>query len=207
MTVSNYNWESELQGARDEYEDALFRIAMLEMEIEKTEQLLADVEAGKTNVGISALDREADQSRSTIYAVIDRHLRRMRINHFVRKTLPQAGLVAACVVAVLSIAAITALATSKTVRMKVFELLINTQKEYTELSLVESQEGAFDVPSDWAGEYYPSFIPEGFQLVETEGYPGWSEAFYQNEDAGILFFSEYESSSYANINGKSHGLG
>ena len=70
-------------------------------------------------------------------------------------------LIGACVVLVIGIAAPIAIANIEAIRVRVMELLINIQDEYTEISMVENEEMAFDVPAAWRGEYYPSYIPDG----------------------------------------------
>ena len=35
------------------------------------------------------------------------------------------------------------------------------------MSLIEGEEEAFSVPEEWKGEYYPSYIPEGFYVFNV----------------------------------------
>lgn len=34
-----------------------------------------------------------------------------------------------------------------------------------QMNLVEDEGAAFDVPADWPGEYFPSYLPEGLEVT------------------------------------------
>ena len=54
-----------------------------------------------------------------------------------------------------------------------------------------------DVPSEWQGECYPTYIPEGFTLDYVD--PIFAEAQYANSSGQRIIFKEYELSEYTNF--------
>lgn len=183
-----------------EYEDALFRIAMLELEMEKNERMMEAIEAGKSDIDMRFIDDASKKAIVKVSEAIDRRLRRVYVHRFVKNTFPKMCVAAAIVIALLTVGTVGTLAVSRTMRMKVYELLIRVHDEYTELGLTQSEESAIDVPVDWTGAYYLSYIPEHFTLLEVDSAPKWCEVFYQNEAGKTLSFAEYGGDTQANIN-------
>lgn len=97
---------------------------------------------------------------------IEAYNRKQRGKHFLRHTLPRIAQAVAIVVAVISLAGGVAVAASHTVRVQVMQLLLSIEEEYTKLRLVEDESASFDVPADWQGSYFPTYIPEGMEVFE-----------------------------------------
>ncbi len=103
---------------------------------------------------------------------------------------------AACLVLALAVAMPIAVAASPAVRSRVLKLLMEPTPEYTGLSLVE--EAAFDVPAGYAGEWYMSWIPEGYVL--TNVIPEADIVEYDGARGEHLFFTEMDEHTEANVN-------
>lgn len=116
---------------------------------------------------------------------IDRRLRRKRILQFSRKTLPQIGKVAACLVLVFYVGLTVAVATVESARVELLQFILNIGERYTSFGFKETGE-AVEVPSEWNGYYYPSYIPEGYTLAES--FP--DVVLYKNSRQEELVFSE-----------------
>lgn len=138
-----------------------------EMLIEQdTEQFLRELEekqASGDTADIDTFSRRKDENNLKKIAAYTRKQRRRRL---VRRTLPKIGQIAAVVVAVFFLAGSVAVAASHTVRVKVMELLINIEREYTTITLVEDETASFDVPAAWKGSSYPAYIPEGMEIEQ-----------------------------------------
>ena len=79
------------------------------------------------------------------------------------------------------------------------------------LKLIEDEGASWDVPAEWRGEYYPSYISEGYVLTEID--PMVNKVIYNNTSGDILSFGEYSEDeeisldsenatiSYATVNG------
>ncbi len=192
--MSNYNNYDDIQ---DRHMDTMIRLAYLQKEALETEDILKEVEkSDKENeqvhpdiayqMFLDKLERETRKERKT-----------KRLNE-AKKAMSRLVLIGACVVLVIGIAAPIAIANIEAIRVRVMELLINIQDEYTEISMVENEEMAFDVPAAWRGEYYPSYIPDGFALTQINS-RGSTAYFTETGGSRGIRFGEYSSDTYTNI--------
>ena len=140
--MSNYNNYDDIQ---DRHMDTMIRLAYLQKEALETEDILKEVEKSvKENeqvhpdiayqMFLDKLESETRKERKT-----------KRLNE-AKKAMSRLVLIGACVVLVIGIAAPIAIANIEAIRVRVMELLINIQDEYTEISMVENEEMTFDVP-------------------------------------------------------------
>lgn len=134
-------------------------------------------------------DRELESMVRDIDARILRRIRNQtrigRVRHLAHGILPRAGTVVAGLMLVFFLGLSTAVATVQSVRINMLNFITEIEDRYTKLYLQES--GAIvDVPEEWEGLYYMTYIPEGFELLE------WSEkeVIYTDENENILGFCE-----------------
>ena len=88
-----------------------------------------------------------------------------------------------------------AIATIPPVRARVMELIFETLRQYTRVSLREKAGPEVEVPAEWGGEYYPSYIPEGYKFDEVLGGTLVRSVYYQSLHGDLLLFSEYGDTS------------
>ena len=69
---------------------------------------------------------------------------------------------------ILCIGLTTAFASSETFRVRVFSMFAEDHGQYTAIGLREDEQKAFDVPNGWEGMYYPTYIPDGFEVINVE---------------------------------------
>lgn len=110
-----------------------------------------------------------------------------------RKVIPWVMNIAACIIILLAIAAPVALANSSTFRAKVMQLLVEFDNEKGEayFSFVADDSASFDVPERWPGNYYPSYIPDGFTTYDYDPDFG-SFIELRNEANNQLYFDELD---------------
>ena len=128
-----------------------------------------------------------------------------------RKLASRIVQIAACGVILVSISTPFAIAHIETVRIKVMEMLIDIQDEYTRISLIEDEESSFTIPSEWQGAYYPSYLPDGYSSYDLSTFSPIIS--FINESGKLITYrestaneeiqidSEDASISYENING------
>ena len=112
-----------------------------------------------------------------------------------RRWLPRAIEIAACLVLALGIAAPIAIANVEEIRARVLKALVRFEEKYVEVGLVEEE--AFSVPSEWRGEYYPTYIPDGYELMVV--YEHVMMVDYQNDNGDLIAFYECKSDTEMNI--------
>ena len=147
----------------DTYLDSLIRLALLDIEKEETERLMEGGLESLSPEEQTESDRFYERTKNRLMPQIERKLRRM--NHK-KISISKVIEIAACMVLVIGISAPFAIANIEAIRVKVMKLLIEIQEDHTDLSLVEDESASFVVPKEWRGEFFPSYIPEGFEVVK-----------------------------------------
>lgn len=168
---------------------------------QETDALLEAIENDKASGNTAAYEAFNERQDKKYLARIHRYFRLQRTRTFFRQTLPKIGQIAAILIAVITIAGGVAIATSHTIRVQMMKMLVQMEEQYTSLSLVEDTEASFEIPAEWTGEYYPSYIPESFEGNVVISFPGnHMVEFFTGESAMIrIIFSEYGDSTMANI--------
>lgn len=93
----------------------------------------------------------------------------------------------AAVLILLMVSMGSAFATAYMFQTGLLKLDVQKAQEWTSYGLVTTGE-TLDIPSGWTGVFYPTYIPEGFALVDSR----FQEAEYQNANQDSLSFCEYE---------------
>ena len=115
----------------------------------------------------------------------------------VQRILPRTISVAASLVILLAIATPFAVANISSIRVKVLQMLIRIEEDHAKLSLVENEDASFDVPSGWQGDYYPTYIPDGYEVSSVISYFATVE--FSNAEGNVLTFNECSESDQFNI--------
>lgn len=183
---------SELQ---DEYLDTLLRLAFKHEAALEAQAALPAADAPLSPEEESSLQRTLAAAWKKLDAEKHRQ-RRAQWRAGVKRVLPKVVQTAACVVLLLAIATPIAVANVASIRSQVMQLLISIDQARGSAYIQLTGSGErFDVPAEWAGEYYLSYIPEGMQLSEVDSLGGLCEVRYTSDAGQRLFFSE--STSYA----------
>lgn len=158
------------RSAYEEYEASLIRLALAELRREEAD--------ARVDVPDEEIVNKRDAAYGHAMRLIGVQLKRKRREHFWRETLPKVSRAAAVIVLIGAAGLATAIAAVGTVRARVLEFLMRTTPKYTELSLLENEALAFEVPADWEGKYFPSYVPEGYLTYSTDCVPGSCEILY-----------------------------
>lgn len=119
-------------------------------------------------------EEQAEAIFQTVLARLDERekaVRQQRRRETMKRWIPRVIEVAACLALVLAIAMPVAVANSSAFRSRVLRLLFEPDVEQGAMyiRLMEDPDAAFDVPEEWDGEYFPSYLPEGYSvsLIDT----------------------------------------
>ena len=137
---------------------------------------------------------EAAQKRTL--KLIERKLNKRLRRRFIAQTLPHTLHVVTAVLLLFFIGLTTAVATVRPVRLRILDFIAKIEENHSTISLVNDIDYAV-VPSEWRGRYYPSYIPELFELSHVDGF--YNIAYYNTKDHRVLQFSEYANADYSNI--------
>ena len=185
-------YSEDIARLQDAHLDAMIKLAFDLDDAETTRRLLESPDPELT----PDEERLADEILALSLSRAETEQKRSRQHDFARtarKVLPWIINTAACIILLLAMAAPIALANSATFRSKVLQLIMELDEEKGEayFSLVQDEDASFDVPEGWRGNYFPSYIPDGFTIYDWD--PDFGAAFieYRNGSANQLFFSEY----------------
>ena len=102
-----------------------------------------------------------------------------------RHPWPRSMRIIAAIVILLLVGFGSALATVQMIRFGVLKLDIQTYSDHTAYKLVTTG-NTLDIPQDWHGDFYPGYIPDGFEFSRC--YTGLVE--YRDSKDNLLSFSE-----------------
>lgn len=178
----------------ENYEDAALELALYRMLQHEHEM----VKANSSEDDEKETQRIAAESTPRIFALIERHTKWREGNSFKRQSARFLKAVA-CVVLVANMGLTIATATSAPVRAKVIDFLTEINASYMSMGFRET-ELEIDVPENWAGSYYPTFLPQGYVLQSSKSDGGISKAEYTDVQGGTLHITECNITAINRIN-------
>ncbi len=87
------------------------------------------------------------------------------------------------------------------VRVKVLNMFIRVQEEYTEIRLGQSSEPFIDshLQINWENAYVPTRVPKGYHIEEVKNYENIKTIEYVNESDGYILFQQNSENSGMNV--------
>ena len=73
-------------------------------------------------------------------------------------------------------------------RLHIYNTVIDIQETFTKIDFVSSDKKNENVPEEWNGTNYPSYIPEGYTLSLSESNSGMEFLVFQNSQGDLLTF-------------------
>lgn len=191
MNKSEYQDDQEL---RAEYQKVLISKAMREIRDEEADSLLECSPEDQRYLEFLETNREKRMKKMM------RRLRWISLKKQFFTVVPRTMRFAVAALGILCIGLTTAFASSETFRVRVFSMFAEDHGQYTAIGLREDEQKAFDVPNGWEGMYYPTYIPDGFEVINVENL---SEQIFlisfENKNNEYLTFEEMTEDAESNI--------
>ena len=191
MNKSEYQDDQKL---RAEYQKVLISKAMREIRDEEADSLLESSPEDQRYLEFLETNREKRMEKMM------RRLRWISLKKQFFTVVPRTMRFAVAALGILCIGLTTAFASSETFRVRVFSMFAEDHGQYTAIGLREDEQKAFDVPNGWEGMYYPSYIPDGFEVINVENL---SEQIFlisfENKNNEYLTFEEMTEDAESNI--------
>ena len=191
MNKSEYQDDQKL---RAEYQKVLISKAMREIRDEETDSLLECSPEDQRYLEFLETNREKRMEKMM------RRLRWISLKKQFFTVVPRTMRFAVAALGILCIGLTTAFASSETFRVRVFSMFAEDHGQYTAIGLREDEQKAFDVPNGWEGMYYPTYIPDGFEVINVENL---SEQIFlisfENKNNEYLTFEEMTEDAESNI--------
>ena len=191
MNKSEYQDDQKLKA---EYQKVLISKAMREIRDEEADSLLESSPEDQRYLEFLETSREKRMEK------IMRRLRWISLKKQFFTVVPRTMRFAVAALGILCIGLTTAFASSETFRVRVFSIFAEDHGQYTAIGLREDEQKAFDVPNGWEGMYYPTYIPDGFEVINVENL---SEQIFlisfENKNNEYLTFEEMTEDAESNI--------
>ena len=191
MNKSEYQDDQKL---RAEYQKVLISKAMREIRDEEADSLLECSPEDQRYLEFLETNREKRMEKMM------RRLRWISLKKQFFTVVPRTMRFAVAALGILCIGLTTAFASSETFRVRVFSMFAEDHGQYTAIGLREDEQKAFDVPNGWEGMYYPTYIPDGFEVINVENL---SEQIFlisfENKNQEYLTFEEKTEDAESNI--------
>ena len=191
MNKSEYQDDQKL---RAEYQKVLISKAMREIRDEEADSLLECSPEDQRYLEFLETSREKRMEKMM------RRLRWISLKKQFFTVVPRTMRFAVAALGILCIGLTTAFASSETFRVRVFSMFAEDRGQYTAIGLREDEQKAFDVPNGWEGMYYPTYIPDGFEVINVENL---SEQIFlisfENKNNEYLTFEEMTEDAESNI--------
>lgn len=191
MNKSEYQDDQKL---RAEYQKVLISKAMREIRDEEADSLLECSPEDQRYLEFLETSREKRMEKMM------RRLRWISLKKQFFTVVPRTMRFAVAALGILCIGLTTAFASSETFRVRVFSMFAEDHGQYTAIGLREDEQKAFDVPNGWEGMYYPTYIPDGFEVINVENL---SEQIFlisfENKNNEYLTFEEMTEDAESNI--------
>ena len=191
MNKSEYQDDQKL---RAEYQKVLISQAMREIRNEEADSLLECSPEDQRYLEFLEANREKRMEKMM------RRLRWISLKKQFFTVVPRTMRFAVAALGILCIGLTTAFASSETFRVRVFSMFAEDHGQYTAIGLREDEQKAFDVPNGWEGMYYPTYIPDGFEVINVENL---SEQIFlisfENKNNEYLTFEEMTEDAESNI--------
>lgn len=187
---------------QDAHLDQMIRLAFAQEAALLAQEWMAQSETPETPQEQERAERLLRRMRAQIDRE-ERAVRRRSRSARLRRIVPRVVEIAACVVLAVAVATPFAIANVEFIRSAVMKLLIRIDwdEDVMQMNLVEDEGAAFNVPADWPGEYFPSYLPEGLEVTWKSYIPGYPCIEYTSESGErVINFSEMGENS-TQVNG------
>ena len=159
---------------KERYDEAALELAMHELLGQDAAALDALDEAARREA-----DALADECGERVLKLIERQMRRRSWRDSLLRNGKQVLKVAAMVVLVMNLGLTIAVATNDTMQARVMKFFMSSNESHVDIGYSGSH-GDVDIPADWKVNYFPTYIPEGYDMVQYSSSPKTGFVEYRN---------------------------
>lgn len=106
----------------------------------------------------------------------------------IKKTAVKISKKVAVIFMIISLASSIIIMTVEAIRTNFFNIIIETYQKYSSISLQEEIDNNFvdEFPADWEDYYYPTFIPDNFELISTNEFGSSKHITFENNSSQYI---------------------
>ncbi len=178
----------------EKYEEAVLELAAYNLLIKDRDRAAVPLDEADER----ALEEQYRNSLPRILSLIGKEIPKQKSKERRQREIIKILKMAAIIILVMNFSLSVAAVSSNNVRTYLMEFFVRTNKESSDIGF-EITEAYLEIPDDWAGKYYPTYIPEGYCLTESISVNGMQSVLYMNSRNLILSFSIYSKDAKVNI--------
>ncbi len=171
----------------EEYEEQLLNFAFQELLAQQYEELNAQPLTPEEE----ELLKMAEKNRDKHLKLIDRTLTRQQRSAQLHPIVITVMKYAAVLVLLANLSFGTALAVSPELRSEVIEFLNYITAPFVRVGTEEDQSSSH-APQGWLGDYFPTYLPEGYEMFKSIISSGYSSVIYKDGNLQSITLSTYQ---------------
>ncbi len=184
-----------LNTPEENYEAASLELALYRIMKRDQDAVKAAMSVDEEN----ELSRMTEEKMPHMLSFIDTQMKHMAARSSLLKHGRRFLQIAAVVVLILNIGLTAAVAASSSVRATVIRFLMEMNDSYMSIGFIEN-EGELIVPEEWEGNYYPTYIPQGYFIQRCTSVAGANAAEYSNAEGNTIVIEVNGVHAFGRIN-------
>lgn len=182
----------------EDYEESLIRLAMANYAEIDGQKILRENDELKD----SSFYQPSEEAKCRFIKTMNHYYHKQKINAIFRSSYRYLNKIAALLLLIFVVLSIS-ICSVEAIRIKVLNLIINMQAEYTEIRLDNGKDNKNIIGNNlyinWDNAYAPTYIPDGYSIRNLTNNKNMKVIEYSNENGGIIFFQQLDEKSSANI--------
>lgn len=178
----------------EKYEEAALELATYHLLLKDRNQATLPLDEADEK----ALEEQYWNSLPRYQKLIGKETLKQKSKEYWRREIVKILKTAAIIVLIMNFSLSIAAVSSNTVRTYLMEFFVRTNKRSTDIGF-DITETFVDIPEDWTGKYYPAYIPEDYNLIQSISMKSMNAVLYMNSQEQILSFTVYSKDAKVNI--------
>jgi len=194
--MSRTNKPMDQESLQEEYEEIKLKLLMARFaELEGKTLLEESLELSKDPFYLPT-----EEAKQTFVRRLNRYFTQMYLKKAARRLVPMGYKKVAVVLSLFIVILLTSFLSVEAVRVKVLNMFIQVEREYTEIRLGQDSQRYEDshIQIDWDNAYVPSKIPKGFRITKVTNNETLKSIKYENENKDYILFQQNNEHSSAN---------
>lgn len=182
---------------QNEYEEIKIKLLMARFAELEGKMLLEENE----ELGKDPFYLPSEEAKQTFVKRLNRYFKYTYLKKAAQRLFPIGYKKVVSVLSLLIIIFLTSFFSVEAVRVKVLNMFIQVEREYTEIRLGQDsqQNEDYHIQIDWDNAYVPTKTPKGYSITKVTNNETLKIIKYENEDKDFILFQQNNEHSSANV--------
>lgn len=195
--MSKRNKPMDQESLQKDYEEIKIKLLMARFAELEGKVLLEENE----ELGNDPFYLPSEEAKQTFLKRLNRYFTRLYMKRAAKRLFPIGYKKVAAALSLFIIIFLTSFFSVEAVRIKVLNMFIQVEREYTEIRLGQDSQQYEDnhIQIDWDNAYVPTKIPKGYSITKVTNNETLKIIKYENEDKDFVLFQQNNEHSGANV--------